>query len=85
MWNFELLEDQDWYKRRTRALEPRRPVRIVKSSPISDVPIRMIVLFTDGEEVNILGRIIRAEDDHFIIQGINGKGDSLLCRSNYQP
>lgn len=82
MWNFNILEDQDWYKRRTRLVEPRKVVSVEPMEAISDVPIRMIALFTDGETGVLLGRIIRAEEDHFVIQAINGKGDSLLCESH---
>lgn len=85
MWNFKLLEDQDWYKRRTREKEPRKAVYVEPVEDISDVPIRMVALFTDGETEVLFGRILRAEGKNFIVQAINGKGDSLLCESHFAP
>lgn len=82
MLSFELLEDQDWYKRRVRKEEPRKAVyvELCEGSSIEDVPIRMIATFTDGSEHVMFGRILRQSEEGLpVVQAVNGKGDTLLC------
>lgn len=82
MLKFEMLEDQDWYKRRERMEEPNLAVYVeLESGFLEDVPIRMMATFMDGSEKRMLGRILSNENGLIKIQAINGSGDTLLCQT----
>mgnify|MGYP000569016483 CR=1 FL=1 len=82
MLKFEMLEDQDWYKRRERMEELNLAVYVeLESGSLEDVPIRMMATFMDGSEKRMLGRILSNENGLIKIQAINGSGDTLLCQT----
>lgn len=80
MLKFKLLEDQDWYKRRTRLQEPNLAVGVtLQSGSIYDEPIKMMATFQDGSVKPMSGRILSNVDGLIKIQAINYSGDTLLC------
>lgn len=81
MWNFKLVEDQDWYKRRDRMQKPVLAVSVTLAddASVEDVPIKMIAVFEDGTKRNMLGRVLGESDNGTLIQALNGRGDTLLC------
>lgn len=82
MLKFEMLEDQDWYKRRARMEEPNLAVYVeLESGSLEDIPIRMMATFMDGSEKRMMGRILSNKDGLIKIQAINGSGDTLLCQT----